>query len=105
MAQSIGIADDVFAVLPEPFEIEEIAGFVIEDVDDYVGIVYDGPPALPYAFVAAGDFAVLFFELFFQIFGKRFYLGCRSAAAHDKVIAERSFGGDVDIYDVARLFR
>ena len=56
------------------FEIIKVALFVAENMDDYVGIVDDRPPALAHSLSAAGHFAVLFFELFFEIFREGFNL-------------------------------
>lgn len=61
---SVGVADDIFAVLPKALEIVKVAHFVVENVDDYVGIVDDRPTAFAEAFVTAGNFAVFLLQFF-----------------------------------------
>ena len=80
--------DEVFAVLPQSFEIVEVAFLIAEDVDDYVGVVQNCPATLTHAFKTARGHAVLFFQLFVEVFGKSLDLSFGRAAADYEVIAE-----------------
>ena len=85
---SVGILVQVGAVFPQPFKVVKVAHFVVEDMNDYVGVVNNVPPALSAAVFARGNLSEVLFHLFFKVVAERPYRRRRPCPRDYKIIAK-----------------
>lgn len=94
----------IFAVFPKALQAVKVAFLVAEDMDDYVGIVEDSPPALSYSVLAPRRNAVLLFKLFVKIFSKRLYVSFRRTARNYEIITQARLALNAEIDYALSLF-
>ena len=89
---------------PEIFQTVQRALFVVEDVNDHVGVIHDDPLARRIAVHGHGRDVMLELEPFLHLPRDRFqmWLGC--ACADDEIIGERGDAAEIERDDVLGFF-
>ena len=93
---------DFGCVAPEQFEIVEFSKFVVEEMDDDIDKIDDGPSALLEAGRAKGGSAILFAEGFYFLGDRSDLLGTGSGT-DDEMFGDRATVGQLQDNDVGAM--